>query len=127
MAPLALSLLSEPLRMRVFLRRFCEGKLDIKRKRFTEGQIIGVLREYGAGGTTKEICRRPGISKQTFYRWRSKHGCTDVSEAHRLKALGSENAKLKRLLAEAHLDDAALKDLLSKYGEARDARPSAIW
>ncbi len=86
----------------------------MKRKRFTEEQIIGVLREHEAGGTAKEICRRHGISEQTFYRWKSKYGGMGVSEARRLKALESENARLKRLLAEAHLDNAALKDLLSK-------------
>lgn len=86
----------------------------MKRKRFTEEQIIGVLREHEAGGTAKEICRRHGISEQTFYRWKSRYGGIGVSEVRRLKELESENAKLKRLLAEAHLDKSALKDLLSK-------------
>ena len=86
----------------------------MKRKRFTEEQIIGVLREHEAGGTAKEIYRRHGIPEQTFYRWKSKYGGMGVSEARRLKALESENARLKRLLAEAHLDNAALKDLLSR-------------
>ncbi len=86
----------------------------MKRKRFTEEQIIGVLREHEAGGTAKEICRHHGISEQTFYRWKSRYGGMGVSETRRLKELESENAKLKRLLAEAHLDKSALKDLLSK-------------
>lgn len=86
----------------------------MKRTRFTEEQIIGVLREHEAGGTAKDICRRHGISEQTFYRWKSKYAGMGVSEARRLKALESENASLKRLLAEAHLDNASLKDILSK-------------
>lgn len=86
----------------------------MKRSRLTEEQIIGVLREHEAGGTAKVICRRHGISEQTFYRWKSKYGGMGVSDARRLKDLESENARLKRLLAEAHLDNAALKDLLSE-------------
>ncbi len=79
-------------------------------------------------GTAKEICRRHGISEQTFYRWKSKYGGMEVSGARRLRDLEAENAKLKRHLAEAHLDNAALKDLLSKNGETRGAgeRPWAI-
>ena len=84
------------------------------KRRFTEEQIIGVLREQEAGGTVKEITRRHGISEQSFYRWKAKYGGLEVSEARRLKELESENAKLKRLLAEAHLDNAALKDVLSR-------------
>ena len=84
------------------------------KRRFTEEQIIGVLREQEAGGTVKEITRRHGISEQSFYRWKAKYGGLEVSEARRLKELESENAKLKRLLAEAHLDNAALKDALSR-------------
>ena len=91
-----------------------KGELDMKRNRFTDEQIIGVLREHEAGGTARDLCRRHGISEQTFYRWKSKYGGMGVSEARRLKDLESENAKLKRLLAEAHLDNASLKDLLSK-------------
>lgn len=86
----------------------------MKRTRFSEEQIVGVLREHEAGGTAKEICRRHGISEQTFYRWRSMYGGMGVPEARRLKDLESENAKPKKLLAEAHLDNAALKDLLSE-------------
>jgi putative transposase len=86
----------------------------MKRKRFTEEQIIGVLKEHELGTKTSDVCRRHGISEATFYNWKSKYGGMDVSEAKRLKALESENAKLKRLLADAMLDNAALKDLLSK-------------
>lgn len=86
----------------------------MKRKRFTEEQILGVLREQEAGGTAREICRRHGISEQTFYRWKSKYGGMQVSGVRRLRDLEGENAKLKRLLAEAHLDNAALKDLLAR-------------
>ena len=86
----------------------------MKRKRFTEEQIVGVLREQEAGATAREICRRHGISEQTFYRWKSKYGGMEVSGTRRLRELEAENGKLKRLLAEAHLDNAALKDLLSK-------------
>jgi putative transposase len=86
----------------------------MKRKRFTEEQIIGVLKEHELGAKTADLCRRHGISEATFYNWKSKFGGMDVSEAKRLKALEDENAKLKRLLADAMLDNAALKDLLSK-------------
>ena len=86
----------------------------MKRKRFSEEQIIGVLKEHEAGAKTAELCRKHGISDATFYNWKSKYGGLDVSEARRLRSLESENAKLKKLLAEAHLDNAALKDLLTK-------------
>jgi len=86
----------------------------MKRKRFTEEQIIGVLKEHELGTKTADLCRKHGISEATFYSWKSKFGGMDVSEAKRLKALEGENAKLKRLLADAMLDNAALKDLLSK-------------
>ena len=84
------------------------------KRRFTEEQIIGILREQEAGGTVKEIIRRHGVSEQSFYRWKAKYGGLEVSEARRLKVLEAENAKLKKLLAEAHLDNAALKDVLSR-------------
>ena len=84
------------------------------KRRFTEEQIIGILREQEAGGTVKEITRRHGVSEQSFYRWKAKYGGLEVSEVRRLKELESENAKLKKLLAEAYLDNAALKDVLSR-------------
>ena len=86
----------------------------MKRKRFTEEQIIRILQEAEAGAKKQEICRRHGVSEQTFYRWRSKYGGMQVSEARKLKGLEAENRKLKQLLADAHLDNAALKELLSK-------------
>ena len=84
------------------------------RKRFTEEQIIGVLREAEAGVKVADLLRKHGISEATFYNWRAKYGGMTVSEAKRLKELELENARLKRLLAEAELDKAALKDLLSR-------------
>ncbi len=84
------------------------------KRRFTEEQIIGILREQEVGGTVKEIIRRHGVSEQSFYRWKAKYGGLEVSEARRLRTLEAENAKLKKRLAEAHLDNAALKDVLSR-------------
>lgn len=86
----------------------------MKKKRFTEEQIIAVLKEHELGSSAAELGRRHGISPQTLNNWKNKYGGMDVSEAMRLKALEAENAKLKRLLADAHLDLAAVKDLLSK-------------
>ena len=86
----------------------------MKAKRFSEEQIIGVLREAEAGAKTKELCRRHGISEATFYNWKAKYAGMTVSEARRLKELEAENSKLKRLLADAELDKAALKDLLGR-------------
>jgi putative transposase len=84
------------------------------KRRFTEEQIIGLLREQEAGSSVKEVTRRHGISEQSFYRWKAKYGGMGISDARRLKELEAENAKLKKLLAEAHLDHAALKDVLSR-------------
>ena len=86
----------------------------MKRKQFTEEQIIGILKEAEAGAKNQELCRKHGISEQTFYNWRTKFGGMQVSDAKRLRELEAENRKLKQLLAEAHLDNAALKDVLSK-------------
>jgi putative transposase len=88
----------------------------MKGSRFSEEQIIGILREQEAGAKTQEVCRRHGISDATFYKWKAKYGGLEVSEARRLKGLEDENRRLKKLLAEAMLDNAALKDLLGKNG-----------
>lgn len=86
----------------------------MKKARFTQDQIIGILKEHQAGTTAADLCRRHGISDAAFYIWRSKYGGMEVSEARRLKALEEENAKLKRLLAESVMDVSTLKDLLAK-------------
>jgi putative transposase len=88
--------------------------MDMKPGRFTEEQIIGILREHEAGAKTADVCRKHGISSATFYKWKAKYGGLDVSDAKRLKSLEDENAKLKRLLAEAMLDNAMLKDIATK-------------
>ena len=86
----------------------------MKRKRFTEEQIIRILKEHDPGAKRADLCRKHGISEATLYNWKGKFGGMDVSEAKRLKQLQDDNGKLKKLLADAMLDNAALKDLLSK-------------
>jgi putative transposase len=86
----------------------------MKRARFMEDQIIGVLKEHEAGAKTADLARKPGVSEATLYNWKAKYGGMDVSEAKRLKQLEDENAKLKKLLAEPMLDAAALRALLAK-------------
>jgi putative transposase len=86
----------------------------MKRKRFTEEQIIAVLREHDAGAKTADLARKHGISEATLYNWKARYGGMDVSDAKRLRSLEDENRKLKKLLAESMLDQAALKELLTK-------------
>lgn len=86
----------------------------MKARRFSEEQVIAVLKEAEAGSKTKDLCRRHGISEATFYNWKAKYAGMTVSEARRLKELESENSKLKRLRADAELEKAALKDLLGR-------------
>jgi putative transposase len=86
----------------------------MKGSRFKEEQIIAILREQEAGAKTADVCRKHGISSATFFKWKSKYGGLEVSDARRLKALEDENRKLKKLLAEAMLDNAMLKDLNTK-------------
>ena len=86
-----------------------EGETDVKKKRFSEQQIIGFLKEAEAGVPVKELCRKHGFSDAAFYGWRSKFGGMQINDAKRLRELEAENAKLKKLLAEAHLDVEALK------------------
>ena len=86
----------------------------MKRTRFSEEQIIGVLKEAEAGAKTADLARRHGVSEATIYNWKARYGGLEVSEARRLRELEGENAKLKRLLADTMLDNVALKDLLSK-------------
>jgi putative transposase len=90
------------------------GKEQTMKRRFSEEQIIGVLREQESGVRTAEVCRRHGISQATFYKWKAKFGGMSVSDAQKLRALETENSRLKRLLADAELDKLMLKEVLSK-------------
>ena len=94
----------------------------MKPSRFMGEQIIGVLREQEAGAKTADVCRKYGISSATFYKWKAKYGGLEVSDAKRLKALEDENAKLKKLLAEAELDKAMLKEIAAKLCMVRPVR-----
>lgn len=86
----------------------------MKKRKYTTEQIIGILKEADAGGNVSEVCRKHGIANTTYYGWKAKYGNMEIPDAKRLKELESENAKLKRLLGEAALDTAALKDLLGR-------------
>ena len=86
----------------------------MRKSRFTEEQIIAILAEQERGMATEEVCRRHGVSSATFYKWKSKYGGMDVSDARKLKTLEAENARLKKLLADSMLDVSILKDLLGK-------------
>lgn len=87
----------------------------MKRSRFSEEQIIGVLKEHEAGGRVDELCRRHGVSTATFYTWRKKYAGMEASDAKRLRELEAENAKLKRIVADQMLDMSAMKELLGKH------------
>jgi putative transposase len=86
----------------------------MKRSRFSDEQVIGILKEHQAGLSAVELCRKYGISDATFYTWRKKYGGMEVSEARRLKALEEENARLKKLLAESMMDVSTLREMLGK-------------
>ena len=86
----------------------------MRKSRFTEAQIIGMIKEQEAGMPTAEVCRKHGLSQGTFYKYKSKYGGMEVSDVEKLRAMEDENARLKRLLADTMLDNAVLKDLLGK-------------
>jgi len=91
-----------------------QGELRMRKSRFSEEQIIGILREKQAGVSVTDLCREHGISEQTYHRWKRKYGGMDVNEARRLKSLEDENKRLKRLVADLTLDNQMLKDVVSK-------------
>ena len=111
-----------PVAMRVLRRNEEDGGLEMKVKRFTEEQIIRVLKEAESGLKGADLCRQQGISEATYYRWKSKHGGLEVSEAKRLRALEEKNRRLKQLVADKELDLLGLRTALSK---STDASPSA--
>jgi len=86
----------------------------MRMSRFSEEQIIGILKEHQAGLSAADVCRKHGLSDATFYKWRSKYGGLEVSDARKLKGLEDENRKLKKLLAESMMDNATLKEMLTK-------------
>ena len=86
----------------------------MKRSRFTDEQIIAIVKEQEAGSKTVDVCRKHGISDATFYKWKAKYGGLEVSEAKRLRTLEDENTRLKKLLADVMLDNAVLKELVGK-------------
>jgi len=92
---------------------------QMKRSRFTDEQIIAIVKEQEAGSKTVDVCRKHGISDATFYKWKAKYGGLEVSEAKRLRTLEDENTRLKKLLADVMLDNAVLKELAGKNGDAR--------
>jgi putative transposase len=106
---------SEPRKLlQDWVESLTSGGIHHEAEPFTEEQIIGILREQEAAAATADICRKHGISGATFYKWKAKYGGLEVSDAKRLKALEDQNAKLKKLLAEAMLDNAMLKDVAAK-------------
>lgn len=86
----------------------------MRKSKFTDEQIIAILAEQERGMATSDVCRRHGVSSATFYKWKAKYGGMDVSDARKLKTLETENARLKKLLADSMLDNSILKDLLGK-------------
>jgi putative transposase len=95
-------------------RKGLRRTIEMRGSRYTEEQIVTLLKEQEAGVRTEELCRRHGISQQTFYRWKAKYGGLEVGDAQRMKTLEDENRRLKRLVADLSLDNAALKDVLAK-------------